>query len=103
VAETPKTHGPPIVSSSVKVKAGGQPTIPELQAVLGGMGGTGPHVERNAWEVGAGRIMGRLTFEANGDRLSSAGLTLDPEDEETARFHACDSGCGGAQCSSPRR
>jgi predicted ester cyclase len=37
---------------------------------------------------GAERIVGTLTFEANGDRLSRVGLALDPEDQQTARFHA---------------
>jgi hypothetical protein len=50
VAETAKTYGPPIALSSVNEKAGGRPTIPELQAVLGGMEAL-DRTTNNAWKT----------------------------------------------------
>ena len=85
MAETPKTHGPPIVSSSVKVKAGGQPTIPELQAVLGGMEAL-DRTTNNAWKTEQGGSWPRSPSRRA--RLSSAGFTVDAEAEETAQFRA---------------
>ncbi len=51
---------------------------------------------------GAERIIGTLTFEASGDRLSRVGLALDPEDQQTARFHAAiQTMAAGARTMSP--
>ena len=44
--------------------AGGQSTIPELQAVLGGMEAL-DRTTNNAWKTEQGRIMATVTFEAS--------------------------------------
>ena len=84
MAETAKPYGPPIALSSVNEKAGGQLTIAELQTVLGGTEAL-DRMTTNAWKTEQSGSWPRSPSRRA--RLSSAGLTVDPEDEETARFY----------------
>ncbi len=63
VAKTAKTYGLPIVLSTVNVKVGGQPTIPELQTVLDSMEAL-DRTTINAWED----LEFRKAVEATGRR-----------------------------------
>jgi len=67
------------------VHAGGQSTIPELQAVLGGMEAL-DRTTNNAWKTEQGGSWPRSPSRRA--RLSSAGFTVDADDKGTARFRA---------------